>query len=345
MANKVTKHLFKTTVDTLMGILPGNTKKYISIGSMLPHEILKIIDHVTDSVDTVILGNGDVWRYFDSQQEIFDHPNLQNKNVFVQTLGYKNTKINDRCWILSYPIFYWGMQKSVDQFVAKSRNLEYGFSCLNNSNNIHRTLLGYWLNKSTLLGDIIFSQNILDDGYAITRVNQDAKILGLDNFEEYKNLLPIRAQMEIIPEGQEFRGDHNYVVPTHPAYTQAYCNIVTESECEEYPYSRNINLPVVTEKSYKPFMSGQVPVMLAAQGHIAYFKSLGFEMMEDLLPAEFDQMNVPQKIDTVVALVSKGKEFIEDFYFGHLKEIQHNYQLINSEKVEKSILQNIKNIL
>ena len=92
-------------------------------------------------------------------------------------------------------------------------------------------------------------------------------------------------------------------------------------------------------------MSGQVPVMLAAQGHIAYFKSLGFEMMEDLLPAEFDQMNVPQKIDTVVALVSKGKEFIEDFYFSHLKEIQHNYQLINSEKVEKSILQNIKNIL
>jgi hypothetical protein len=92
-------------------------------------------------------------------------------------------------------------------------------------------------------------------------------------------------------------------------------------------------------------MSGQVPIMLAARGHIAYFKSLGFEMMEDLLPAEFDQMNVPQKINAIVSIVSKGKEFIEDFYFDHLKEIQHNYQLINSNAVEKSILQNIKNIL
>jgi hypothetical protein len=85
--------------------------------------------------------------------------------------------------------------------------------------------------------------------------------------------------------------------------------------------------------------------MLTARGHVAYFKSLGFEMMEDLLPAGYDQMNVPQKISAIVAIVSKGNKFIEDFYFSHLKEIQHNYQLINSSKVEELILQNIKDIL
>jgi hypothetical protein len=327
---------------SLLNILPGGNKKIIMVGSQFPTDILKLLDQLTGTIDTVILINGDVWRYFDAREEIFNHPNLQHKNVFLQTLGYTNTKFNDRCWEISYPLFYWQGEKSTVEFVAKPSGLKYGFSCLNNSNNMHRTILGYQLYKNNLLSDIIFSQNIFDNGYAITRVSQDAKILNLNDFEEYRNLLPIRAQMENIPEGQEFRGDHNNAIPTHPAYTTAYCNIVTESECEEYPYSRNINLPISTEKSYKPLRAGQVPIMLAARGHIAYFKSLGFEMMEDLMPEGYDQMNVLQKIAAIVAIVSKGNEFIEDFYFSHLKEIRHNYELINSSKVEELILQNIK---
>jgi hypothetical protein len=282
----------------LLNILPGASKKVLSIGSHLPADILKILDRLSGSDDTVLLTNGDVWRYFDATEEIFNHPNLQDKNVFLQTMGYTNAKINTRCWEISYPLHYWKGENSTVDFVAKPSSLEYGFSCLNNSNNMHRTILGYRLYENNLLDDIIFSQNIVDDGYAIVRASQDAKILNLENFEEYKSLLPIRSQLEIIPKTQafrNFRGDHNYDIPTHPAYTEAYCNIVTESECEEYPYSRNINLPVSTEKSYNPLRAGQVPIMLAARGHLAYFKSLGFEMMEDLMPEGYDQMNIPKK--------------------------------------------------
>ena len=291
----------------LLNILPGASKKIIGISSQFPEDILKTLDQITDTVDTVLLTNGDVWRYFDVRDEIFNHPNLQDKNVFLQTLGYTNTKFDAKCWEISYPLYYLRMEKAMDPFVAKPSNLKHGFSCLNNNNNMHRTLLGYWLYKNNLLDDIIFSQNIVDGGHAIARVSQDAEILNLKNFEEYKNLLPIRAQMEIIPVGQEIREAHNlFGTPTHPAYTKAYCNIVTESECEEYPYNRNINLPVITEKSYKPFMAGQIPIMFAARGHIAYLKGLGFEMMEDLLPMGYDQMPVLQKIENIIIMVAKG---------------------------------------
>lgn len=334
-------------IKPLLNILPGDSKKIINISSKFPVDILKILDQITDPVDTVLLINGDVWRYFDTTKEIFNHPNLKDKNIFLQTVGYTNTKSDARCWEISYPFYYWKMKKSMDLFVAKPKDLKYGFSSLNNSNNMHRTLLGYNLYINNLLNDIIFSQNIIGDSYAITRISQDANILNLKNFEEYRNLLPIRAQMENIPVGQKFGGDndHNFAIPTHPAHTMAYCNIVTESECEEYPYSRNINLPVITEKSYKPFMAGQIPIMLAARGHINYFKGLGFEMMEDLLPMGYDQMPVLQKIENIIAIATKGKYFIEDFYFNHLKEIKHNYELINSTKVGDLMLQNIKDIL
>ena len=343
MSNRPPPALYN--VQPLLNILPGASKKIIAIGSQFPADILKMLDQLTDPVDTVLLTNGDVWRYFDTREEIFNHPNLQDKNVFLQTLGYTNTKVNARCWEISYPLFYWNMKKSLSPFISKSSGLAHGVSCLNNTNNIHRTLLGYNLYINNLLNDIIFSQNIVDDGYALTRVSQDAEILNLENFKEYRNLLPIRSQLEIIPLGSEFRGDQNHLIPTHPAYTRAYCNIVTESECEEYPYNRNINLPVITEKSYKPFMAGQVPIMFAARGHIAYLKGLGFEMMEDLLPMGYDQMNIPQKISAIVAIVSNGDEFIEDFYFNHLREIKYNYELINSTKVDDLVLQNIKDIL
>ena len=327
----------------LLNILPGASKKIIGIGSQFPEDILKTLDQLTDPVDTVLLTNGDVWRYFDAREEIFDHPNLQDKNVFLQTLGYTNTKVNARCWEISYPLYHWKMEKSSSPFISKFSGLAYGFSCLNNSNNMHRTLLGYNLYINNLLNDIIFSQNIVGNSYALTRTSQDAEILNLKNFEEYRNLLPIRSQLETVPVS-EFRGMPAYTV-AHPAYTRAYCNIVTESECEEYPYNRNINLPVITEKSYKPFMTGQVPIMFAARGHIAYLKGLGFEMMEDLMPVGYDQMNIPQKISAIVAIVSNGDEFIEDFYFNHLREIKYNYELINSTKVDDLVLQNIKDIL
>ena len=328
-------------IQPLLNILPGTSKKIINIGSQFPEDILKTLDRLTDPVDTVLLTNGDVWRYFDARDEIFNHPNLQDKNIFLQTLGYTNIKINDRCWELSYPLYYWRMEKSSSPFISKSSGLVYGFSCLNNSNNMHRTLLGYRLYKNNLLGDIIFSQNIVDNGSVITRVSQDAKILNLVNFEEYKNLLPIRYNELLDPE-LNFARDHSI---NHDAYIKAYCNIVTESECEEYPYNRNINLPVITEKSYKPFMAGQVPIMFAARGHTAYLKGLGFEMMEDLMPVGYDQMTIPQKISVIVAIVSNGKDFITDFYFNHLREIKHNYELFNSTKVEKVVINRIKDII
>ena len=68
-------------------------------------------------------------------------------------------------------------------------------------------------------------------------------------------------------------------------------------------------------------------------------------MMEDLLSAGYDDMPFLQKVDTVVSTVAKGQEFIKDFYFRHLPEIQHNYELVNSDKVENVILQRIKDML
>jgi hypothetical protein len=288
-----------------------------------------------------VLLNGDVWRYGDRLAEISRHPKLLNKKVILQNLGYTNTNLGDSLYEISYPCWYWSRTKSTDNFAPLDQNLKYGFSCLNNTNNIHRTLLGYQFYKNNLLLDLIFTQNLVDDFY-LQRVLEDVDLLGLDlnNYQNFLKLLPIRHPSEL--NVTTFANDHSV---DHEAYRNAYCNIVTESDCEEYPYYQDVNLPISTEKTYKPFRSKQVPLMLVARGHIEYLQGLGFELMTDLLPSEFDNMPVLQKIDAIVNIVKQGREFIKDFYFSHLREIQHNYELVNSGKVEKIILQRIESTL
>ena len=322
----------------------GYTPECINTGSQPPDQIFNILDTTEIISDCVLLFNGDVWRYFDAEQEIFNHPALSGKTVFLQTLGYTNTKYNDLHYHISYPEFYFSRVKNIDT-PPLADNLKYGFSCLNNSSSIERIILGHNFYTANLLDKIIFSQNLRFHEHTISRIEQDFddeyNDLDLPNFYEYKKLLPISYYEDTTDHGKIAR-DH---AVDHPAFKDAYCNIAVESACEEYPYEGNINLPVITEKSYKPFRARQIPLIIGARGHYAYLKSLGFEMMEDLLPLGYDDMPFLQKVDAVVSTVAKGREFAKDFYFSHLPEIHHNYELVISDKVDNLILQRIKDML
>ena len=334
--------IFQPLYDVLPGALAN-----LDIGSQRPNDIIKLLDQYNKPFDTMLLNNGDVWRYFDSYNQIFNHPKLINKPVFLQTLGYTNKYFGNSKWELSYPIHYWPRWRLSNSFSPKSNNLNYGFSCLNNRASIDRLVLGYNFYINNLLDKIIFSQNLIDSVNSINRVIQD---FSFDRFNEFLKLLPIRilseANRDQLVDFRNFKGVvGGWANQPHPAFDDAYCQIYVESECEEYPYTRNINLPVMTEKSHKPFIARQLPVALAARGHLAYLKGLGFETFDDLLSTGYDDMKTLEKIDCIVLLVKKGNDFIKDYYFNHLREIQHNYELVNSDKVEDLILERIKDII
>ena len=323
--------------------------QHVNISSQTPVQIFDTLNTAKITSESVLLACGDVWRYFNVESDIFNHPALTNKTVFLQTLGYTNTKYNDSHYHISIPLWYWPRTHCPEDFIPRPSDLEYGFSCLNNATSIHRFILGHNLYANNLLEDMIFTQNLVDSDYSLMRIEQDLNILDLPKFHEYKNLLPLLVEEE---QGfgpvnfKNFKNQLGIVTPlTHPAFSNAYCFISVESECEEYPYSRNINLPVLTEKSYKSFITRQIPLVVGARGHYAYLKDLGFEMMEDFLPNGYDDMPFLKKVDAIVSTVAKGKEFAKDFYFSHLPEIQHNYELVNSTKVEELILKRIHTLL
>ena len=306
----------------------GYEPKLRTISSRTPEQISQLLMEINPAAQSILLSNGDVWRY--DQGEIFKNPAVEDCTVFLQTLGYTNKKHSDTKYTICFPKFYWSrnLTANVKQI---DKNAQWGFSCLNNSMSMERVLLGSKLQQAGLLDSIIYSQNI--------RFKEN--LPHLDSYSEFVDLLPI-SYYEDTSDHARIAHDHT---TNHPAFTDAYCNIAVESACEEYPFTGKTNLEISTEKSYKPFISKQIPLILAGRGHYAYLESLGFEMMSDFLPYGYDDMCYTDKVHCVVETVAKGREYAQDFYFSHLQEIEHNYSLVNSDAVETRILQKIKDVL
>ena len=291
------------------------------------------------TVDTVIITD-EKWKYPDDitgvnyyEETLLAHPSMQNKDIIIVTHRYTNRQVGHRCWLVSYPAFFLiGRFYSPNTWAFKPRDLVNGFSSLNYRPAVHRVLLGYRLYEQGLLDDVIFS--LSDQG------SFDARIFTqLPEFNKFRQLLPIQCY-------DSATNDHTV---NHPAYSHAYCNIVTETETDMVidiePGTNLVEHEIITEKSYKPFLSGQVPLFLASQGHMAYLTSLGFEVMSNLVPAGYDQMPTRDKVAAIVDVVAQGREYIRDFYFNHLREIEHNYRLATSGAVEQRLLRDIQQLI
>jgi len=324
---------FRKLSRELEHLFPTNTTFTQPVAAWFPNQLAQFLDMFNQPCDTLLLTD-ELWRYPESIEMVINHPNLKNKNVFIVTSGYQNKQIGPRTWMISWPIYFLHSLNSAADFSTKPADLKIGFNCLNNGTQVHRILLGYQLHQRGLLDQVLFTQN-----------NQgplNALILNTyPNMEEYKKLLPILLPDQNDPSSKNSRDYGPYVY--HHSHQNSYCNIVTESETDGFPYQ--LPLEMITEKSRKPFVAKQIPIMLAGRGHIAYLKSLGFEMMEDLLSPNYDYMWTDQKISAIVDVVAKGPTFIKDFYFDHLREIEHNHELWFSGKVKQLISQQIYDIV
>ena len=214
---------------------------------------------------------------------------------------------------------YWSREKST--LSIKSKDISFGFSSLNNRMAYHRALLGVKLLEQQVLDRVMYSMGTGELGDHLTqRISQSPA------WEKFKQQLPITADG---PGWQQDLGNGTQ----HPAFSLAYANISTETEVEYIDPIEQYSSPTVTEKTWKPFLSCQIPVWLAAPGHMSFVRSFGFECFEELWPVNFDQMNTEQKVDAIVELIKQDN--IKQIYFESIDRIKHNWELVNSDKVEQ----------
>lgn len=124
-------------------------------------------------------------------------------------------------------------------------------------------------------------------------------------------------------EFEKYDNPHSTLFPVH---LHSYCNLVMEHTME---------VPVLSEKSYKPFIAKQIPVYLAAIRAAEALKYLGFDLFYDFINHDdYDDLHINEwrrpenftmRIDRVHQLIDKlyTTNFTEFF---HLPETQARLQ-------------------
>lgn len=119
----------------------------------------------------------------------------------------------------------------------------------------------------------------------------------------------------------------------NPVYSQCAVNVVTESVMDRYS---------VSEKSVKPFVARQIPVLVGTQGINKFYTDLGLDMFGDLVPWESWDNEPDQEIR-----LQRIAEFVIDWYrrgtvLEDYQRVQHrverNKQYFHSEQFRSVFL-------
>jgi hypothetical protein len=305
----------------------------LGVSSLLFSTIKERIEYfINQGINSFVLGNTDTWPNMEDTDQYSDFIDyLKSKsNIFfiIQTIGYDTKRHSNN--VVEVGLVYYNEFEY--QPIEKTGKRDYTFSCLNHYPKYFRIHLGLELWKNNLLDDILFSQSLESADY-LSKANKVLK--HLDQYEDYINTLPIKYEFDsVITPLDDKNLNFNVFSVNHTAFNNTYAHIYTESE---------IDKQVCTEKSIKPYLAGQIPIPLTPPGHLQYLKELGFYTFDDLLGTNYDQLNYEDKIDVIISIVSKGKDYIEDYYIKNYDEIEKNN--INLQNMYNKGLTRLRKVL
>jgi hypothetical protein len=173
---------------------------------------------------------------------------------------------------------------------------------------------------------------------AIMCLNNKDRSHRIDLFEEFKRKELLNKMMYTFPGYQNLPGECHDPQRTdigvgHIVYNQYAVNLVTETVIDQ---------SWVSEKTCKPFIARQIPIIVGSAGVNKFLQALGLDMFKDIVPWE----SWDSEIDSTVRL-QKIADFTEqwirsgtilDDYYRVLDRVEHNKQYFHSEKFRDKIM-------
>lgn len=147
----------------------------------------------------------------------------------------------------------------------------YKWSCLNGINHPHRIYNLILSRQKPYFADAFFSFH--NKPGRVKRL--DDVVVGVDIEQEWQKLLPMIPDISKIVTVRLSNADIAI-----PAYTDSYIHLVTETTV--------IPKIFVTEKTWKPVAAGQIFLVFGNPGTIAYLRSAGVDVFDDVIDHNYD---------------------------------------------------------
>ena len=214
-------------------------------------------------------------------------------------------------WMYSLRRTLWWSGFSFDCHNCKTEEI----MCLNNRPRPHRTLLWDEFNRRNIIGRMHFSF-----------------VKPCDFETEYTHPYPILLPDET-PDPQR-----NDVGVGHSVYGKCAVNLITETA---------VDLTYISEKTCKPFVARQIPIIACSVGTNQLLEDIGLDMFSDLVPWKIwdnetdDQLRMIKIAEFVDQWIRSGT--ILDDYRRVIDRVERNKQYFHSEAFRNCIMNQMSN--
>lgn len=296
----------------------------------------------TDSKRTVVFNYISIERYLDQFDKIEKiYPNCRfvisaynDPYNYVSILDrLKSLGLTNKIWLLvgdkefatanaSYQVrffsFFWHW---LHLFYKKNNNnndkLEFQrntkVSCLNRMPNFLKLITYYELQSKTWFPEVFSSFGVVEESNNhFSKLDSDVKHWFIEN----KNLFPYSKEAGYKFDTSWQQDDEIGSSWSHrnSAYQDAFANVVTETVCQTL---------MLTEKTIKPIVAGNLIFMSAAPGALSLLKDLKFDVDYQGINTEYDRIDSHR--DRIVAMVNEI-----DLVYNNLPDIWHQ----NKDRIE-----------
>jgi hypothetical protein len=301
-----------------------------------PEEIKKL------SVDLVVVSVSDHhYKYIDYSRDLYNEwwKKLKEIETPVIVLSTVNERNNEELYCPVYAMLYSNYyldhfkNNIVSDEQAANSKRQYKFSCLNNKPKIERLLNIFEIIKrysnQSLVTFSYFGQSEQNERYdRLNNIEQTYRIKDHLSHDDYTFIREnIIGKAPLTFSGHDY--DESIISPydnQNAAYTDAFLNIVTEATFFG-------QVPFLSEKSFKPLLSGQFFVVSGPSGSIKLLEKSGFDVYRDIIDhSKYEDLMATgnNDFDLCLAKVKAIHDYLETI-------IDYNWTQIYEETVERRL--------
>jgi hypothetical protein len=206
----------------------------------------------------------------------------------------------------------------------------YFLSCLNRVPRDYRCRLLLEILSCPWVHQVQYSLACLaekDQFLAVDQFDELAKKLTVDEFQRIQSLLGTCIHGEYHTDGW------GYTTNASVAHKNCYVDLVTES---------NLMYHQITEKTWKPMLSGQLFLILGATGIIKHLRETGVDVFDDFIDHSYDnEPDVIKRIKMIVGSLHDLEKNVEKIWAETYQRRIKNFNLVRSKEYQDLLLKDL----
>ena len=212
---------------------------------------------------------------------------------------------------------FWAIWSSYQTINYNDSYRKYRVSCLNGTPWVHRKLMYLALSQKSYFNDMIFTFG--NRAYFESFPSELALTV-----EENLNFSSLPNKVTFLDSDASWDVD---VSINHPAFTDCYINLVTETNVYN-------DTPMLSEKTFKPILAGQLFILLASPGAVQFLRDIGIDTFDDIINHSYDDTtDIRSRIQQILDQVDRlDQSDLNTIYTDIKPRLRRNSEFLRSQE-------------